>query len=102
MVENYIVFPYAVLHCNKEPSIVFEFLGSVCLLLVVLFSLIWLLFCNVEISSMGAMAQRLQRMRLICGSNQKSWLITVAMQKNGSTESIEIFEAPLIRSWGSN
>ena len=68
-----------------------------CLLaLMVLCSLIspWLLFCHVEISSMGAMAQRLQRMKLTYGLNQRSWLITVAMQRNGSMESTEFLEAP--------
>lgn len=43
---------------------------------------------------MGAMAQRLQRMKLTYGLNQRSWLITVAMQRNGSMESTEFLEAP--------
>ncbi|KAF7151426.1 hypothetical protein RHSIM_Rhsim02G0244400 [Rhododendron simsii] len=42
-----------------------------------------------EISSMEAMALRPPRTKSACGSNQKNWLVTRAMQRSGSMESTE-------------
>ena len=45
--------------------------------------------CHVETSSMGVMVQRLPRTKSICGSNQRSWLITQATQRSGSMETTD-------------
>jgi len=44
-----------------------------------------------EISSMGVMVPRLPRMRLSCGLSQRSWLISLAMQRSGFMVSIDSF-----------
>ena len=49
---------------------------------------------NTGTSSMEAMGQRLQRMRSTCGSSQRNWLATQAMQRNGSMEITDEFSYP--------
>jgi hypothetical protein len=58
------------------------------LLYVIVFLRI-LYFFHVEISFTEAMAPRLPRRRLTCGSNQRNWLITLAMQRSGSMGSTD-------------
>ena len=47
--------------------------------------------CHVETSSMGVMVQRPPRMKSICGSNQRNWLLIQATQRSGSMETTNHF-----------